>query len=107
MIRFKFKVELIKGDLEKWKNYDETIREIIKLYKGKNLKISYEENVRFVSVEYPSLKHLNNAVEKVANFFKTEGFIQRCVDGELGQRHAESQEKMSNILNEMKEVINA
>ena len=105
MIRFKFKVELIKGDLEKWKNYDETIREIIKLYKGKNLKISYEENVRFVSVEYPSLKHLNNAVEEVGNFFKTEGFIQHCPNGEIGQ--TESQEKMNEILNEMKEVINA
>ena len=105
MIRFKFKVELIKGDLEKWKTYDERIREIIKLYKGKKLIISYEENVRFVSVEYPSLKHLNNAVEKVANFFKTEGFIQRCADGEIGQ--TESQEKMNNILNEMKEVIHA
>ena len=79
MIEFKFKIKLLKGDLEKWKSYDEEVWEVAKLHGAKDLEISYKKDIRYVSVKYKSLKDQQNGVIAVKDFFYEKGFIQTNV----------------------------
>ena len=79
MIEFNFKIKLLKGDLERWKSYDQKIREVTKLHGAKDLEVSYKKDIRYVSVKYKSLKDQQNAVIAVKDFFYEKGLMQTTV----------------------------
>jgi len=79
VIEFKFKIKLLKGDLEKWKSYDEEVWKVAKLHGAKDLEVTYKKDIRYVSVKYKSLKDQQNGVIAVKDFFYEKGFTQTNV----------------------------
>jgi hypothetical protein len=105
LIRFKFTIELIDGDLKKWQSFDQQIAEKIKMYQGSNLIINYEKNYRFVSVCYPSLNHLNDAVKAIEKFFNEKGLTQKRVGfATIDQIDSEEKKTLKKALNALESV---
>ena len=107
MIRFEFTIKLIDGDLKNWKLHDQEIKEKIKMHQGTNLVMNYEKNYRFVSVCYPSLDHLNRAVEEIRKFFKEKGFIQKRIGfAKIDKIDSEEKQILKKALNALESVKN-
>ena len=81
-INYKFKIRLLKGDLNEWKSYDAEIKKLVYSdpYFAKNLKIKYKGRIRFVSVDYKSETIQTQGILAVRDFFIKKGFVQENID---------------------------
>ena len=107
-INYKFQIRLIRGDLKKWKSFDEEIKKLVtsKPFEAKNLSIEYQGNIRFVSVDYRSETIQTSAVLAVRDFFHQKVFIQENIFTESSLvKKALMFDQVFNALEKLKKLI--